>query len=79
MMPCKNVCGRPEYQRPGERRRSGGMHYADGWKRCIPCRTMLRHDGLWCPCCGKRLRTRPRQARAKRRWLESTAVAAAEP
>lgn len=29
-------------------------------KRCQSCELFIIHVGLWCPCCGQRLRTKPR-------------------
>ena len=36
-----------------------------GQKRCQICETFLKWDGIWCPCCGYRLRTRPRNMKYK--------------
>ena len=35
-------------------------HYANGHKRCQQCGIFIKWDGLRCPCCGYKLRTRPR-------------------
>lgn len=45
--------------------------YKTGAKRCQSCGIMLKYDGIWCPCCGQKLRTRarnPRQAREVKRY-----------
>ena len=34
--------------------------YATGQKRCQICEIFIKWDGLWCPCCGCRLRIGPR-------------------
>ena len=34
----------------------GGPTYADGRKTCMSCRISIKYDGLYCPCCGTRLR-----------------------
>jgi hypothetical protein len=39
--------------------------YSTGQKRCQVCEIFLKWDGLWCPCCGYRLRTRPRNSKFK--------------
>lgn len=39
--------------------------YLGGQKRCQICEIFLGWDGLWCPCCGYRLRTRPRNSKFK--------------
>jgi tRNA(Ile2) C34 agmatinyltransferase TiaS len=30
----------------------------------------LKWDGLWCPCCGYRLRTRPRNSKRTRKEID---------
>lgn len=46
-----------------------GARYIAGLKRCQICDLFLNYDGLYCPCCHFRLRTKPRlgEARAKLR------------
>ncbi len=39
--------------------------YAAGQKRCQTCDIFLHWNNLWCPCCGVRLRIRPRQTKYK--------------
>ena len=34
-------------------------------RRCQVCEIFLKWNGLWCPCCGYRLRTRPRNSKFK--------------
>ncbi|MDQ4101194.1 MAG: hypothetical protein M3115_03285, partial [Thermoproteota archaeon] len=36
-----------------------------GQKRCQICEIFIKWDGLWCPCCGYRLRTKPRNLKYK--------------
>jgi hypothetical protein len=43
----------------------GSGRYSTGQKRCQVCEIFLKWDGLWCPCCGYRLRTRPRNLKYK--------------
>ena len=54
-MTCKDICIRHKAQKP-----VGSGRYAIGQKRCQICEIFLKWDGLWCPCCGYRLRTKPR-------------------
>ena len=49
-MPCKGICIRHK----------GSRGYAAGNKRCQRCEIFIKWDGLWCPCCGYRLRNGPR-------------------
>ncbi|HZC20317.1 MAG TPA: hypothetical protein VE223_01595, partial [Nitrososphaeraceae archaeon] len=39
--------------------------YVSGQKRCQICEIFIKWDGLWCPCCGYRLRTKPRNLKYK--------------
>ena len=54
-MICKGICIRHKAYKPY---RSG--RYANGQKRCQICDLFIKWDGLWCPCCGCRLRIGPR-------------------
>ena len=67
-MVCKGICVRHKALKP-----VGFGRYSTGQKRCQICETFLKWDGLWCPCCGYRLRTRPRNLKLKtelRAWEE---------
>jgi predicted amidophosphoribosyltransferase len=57
-MSCKGVC---------IRHKAVSNHYATGQKRCQVCEIFIKWDGLFCPCCGSKLRTRPRNIKFKRR------------
>src|SRR5215831_16177866 len=59
-MACKGICVRHQTQKPF---RTG--RYSIGQKRCQLCDIFLKWDGLWCPCCGIRLRTKPRNLKYK--------------
>jgi hypothetical protein len=59
-MTCKGICIRHKAQKP-----VGTGRYSTGQKRCQMCELFLRWEGLWCPCCGYRLRTRPRNLKYK--------------
>jgi len=54
-MTCKGICIRHKAHRPAI-----GNRYSTGQKRCQICEIFINWDGLWCPCCGYRLRMRPR-------------------
>ena len=49
-MPCKGVCIRHK----------ASSRYATGQKRCQVCELFVKWNGLSCPCCGYKLRTKPR-------------------
>ncbi|MCV0431376.1 hypothetical protein [Nitrosopumilus sp.] len=46
---------------------SGKGRYVEGQKRCPQCEVFILWDGLWCPCCGRLLRTKPRAKKLKRK------------
>ena len=61
-MVCKGICVRHKALKP----KSPGIgRYSTGQKRCQGCELFLRWDGFWCPCCGYRLRTGPRNTKFK--------------
>ena len=57
-MGCKGICKRYKAQKP-----VGSGRYANGQKRCQICELFIIWDRPWCPCCGYKLRTRPRNLR----------------
>ena len=59
-MTCKGICIRHKAQKP-----TGIGRYSSGQKRCQICEIFLNWNGLWCPCCSYRLRSRPRNVRFK--------------
>ncbi len=81
-MTCKGICTRYKAQKP-----VGTGRYASGQKRCQICEIFIKWEGLWCPCCGYRLRTKPRNLKYKAKLrarveadsqLEAVAVKVAE-
>ena len=42
-----------------------GGRYEQGQKRCPECELFIVWEGLWCPCCGRLLRTKPRARKLK--------------
>ena len=43
--------------------------YASGQKRCNVCEIFLNWDGFFCPCCGMRLRTRPKISKYRQTYI----------
>ena len=75
-MTCKGICTRYKAQKP-----VGTGRYASGQRRCQICEIFSKWEGLWCPCCGYRLRTKPRNLKYKaklRARVEADAVEAKE-
>ena len=63
-MTCKGICTtNPEYK--ANKPPAGTGRYASGQRRCQVCQIFIKWDGLWCPCCGYRLRTNPRKGAYK--------------
>ena len=55
-MPCSGICGRHKAPKP-----PGHMgRYASGQKRCQICEVFIMWPDMYCPCCGYRLRSKPR-------------------
>src|SRR3989344_3441351 len=81
-MTCKGICSRYKAQKP-----VGTGRYASGQRRCQICEIFIKWEGLWCPCCGYRLRTKPRnlkykaklRARVEADSIEAKAIAETQP
>ncbi|MDH3278475.1 MAG: hypothetical protein OEM21_10305, partial [Nitrosopumilus sp.] len=81
-MTCKGICVRYKAQKP-----VGTGRYASGQRRCQICEIFIKWEGLWCPCCGYRLRTKPRnlkykaklRARVEADSIEAKAIAGEQP
>ena len=54
-MTCKGICTRHK----------ASSRYGTGHKRCKSCDVFIKWDGLCCPCCGYKLRTRPTNIKLK--------------
>jgi hypothetical protein len=59
-MTCKGICQRHKASRP-----KTGKRYLIGQKRCQGCEIFIDWQGIWCPCCGYRLRVNPRHSKFK--------------
>jgi len=66
-MTCKGVCIRYKAQKPTGVGPYAIGRYAIGQKRCQVCEIFIEWEGVWCPCCGYRLRTKPRNLKYKER------------
>ena len=52
----------------------GRAQYKDGYKRCKECTVFLKYEGIFCPCCGCRLKRKPITAFRKRMYDEAMGV-----
>jgi hypothetical protein len=48
----------------------GAGRYESGQRCCQICEIFMQWNGLWCPCCGYRLRTKPRNLKYKAKLRE---------
>jgi predicted amidophosphoribosyltransferase len=69
-MACKGTCSRYKAQKPMWE----WGRYASGQRRCQICEMFIEWDGLWCPCCGYRLRSKPRNSKYKAKLRQDTWV-----
>ena len=54
-MACCGICTRYET-------RIAHTHsYTMGYKYCRICTIFIKHEGAFCPCCNRRLKTKPRR------------------
>jgi hypothetical protein len=67
-MTCKGICTRYKAQKPIWE----WGRYASGQKRCQICGMFIEWDGLWCPCCGYRLRLKPRSSKCRAKLRQDT-------
>ncbi len=63
-MVCKGICHRYKAKTAANQPR-----YANGQKRCSVCEIFLNWDSFWCPCCGVRLRNKPKDGERKRKII----------
>ena len=64
ILACRGFCVKYKVDRPTD-----GLRYVAGQKRCNPCSVFIEWDGLFCPCCGSKLRIKPKTSLQKRHIL----------
>jgi hypothetical protein len=65
IMTCKGICIRHRAQK----RFDSSARYVTGQKRCQVCEIFMKWNGPWCPCCGYRVRTKPRAPRKREKMI----------
>jgi len=68
-MSCRGVCNRWKANKPVYLGR-----YVNGQKRCQVCEAWLNYDGNNCPCCGIKLRTKPRSRDGKEVYAKGLVI-----
>ena len=63
---CKGICHRYKINKI-----NGLGRYSTGQKRCNECDIFIKWDGIFCPCCGCRLRLKPRSGKFKQKFFET--------
>lgn len=58
---CGGICQRYRATMPPNNQ----SRYQLGQKRCTMCGVFQDYEGMWCPCCGHRLRTHRRSGKYK--------------
>jgi hypothetical protein len=66
---CKGICSRHRAIKP-----TSGQRYTIGQKRCQVCQIFIKWEDIWCPCCGYRLRGKPRNGKFKELMLLHTMI-----
>ncbi len=64
-MVCKDIC--LKYKVSGV---FPNGRYTSGQKWCVICAIYIKWTGTWCPCCGYKLRTKPRSKKLKAKLKE---------
>jgi uncharacterized paraquat-inducible protein A len=65
IMACKGICENYKATKP-----YNSIRYDIGQKRCNMCDIFIEWEGIMCPCCGSKLRTRPRNTRHRIKLMQ---------
>ena len=65
-MACNGICEQFKAAKPN------GGRYENGQKRCQTCEIFVYHEGLYCPCCNRRLRGSSRYVKIKEKAVVIT-------
>ena len=63
---CKGVCTNSEY----ETKKTVRGKLREDYRRCSICCVFLKYEGIYCPCCGVRLKVSPRNNCARKRYYK---------
>ena len=63
---CKGVCTNSEY----ETKKTVRGKLREEYRRCSVCCVFLKYQGIYCPCCGVRLKVSPRNNCARKRYYK---------
>jgi len=63
---CKGICNKLTLKE----KCIGHRFYINGKKWCSVCDIFIKWDGLYCPCCRVKMRTRPESKKARLRFYK---------
>jgi len=66
IMTCRDMCTQYKALRPT----TGVGRYFSGQKRCQICDIFIKWEGFCCPCCGYKLRSKPKKLKYKNKLRE---------
>lgn len=64
---CKGTCTNPEY----ETKKTVRGPLREKYRKCSKCCVFLKYQGIFCPCCGVRLKHSPRNNCARKRYYKT--------
>ena len=64
---CKGVCINSQY----ETKKTVCGKLREEYRRCSVCCVFLKYQGIYCPCCGVRLKHSPRNNYARKRYYKA--------
>ena len=72
LLMCKGVCNQAVYEKKGTVR--VGMSEKETHKRCSICCVFIKWSGVFCPCCGVKLKMSPRNNKARTTYAKSNEI-----
>lgn len=63
---CKGVCTNSQY----ETKKTVRGKLREDYRRCSICCVFLKYEGIFCPCCGVRLKVSPRNNCSRKRYYK---------
>jgi len=64
---CKNIICKSDEYSPLKYVRNAAQK---GYRRCSKCCVYLKYQGIFCPCCGNRMKVSPHNHLARQRYRE---------
>lgn len=71
---CKGFCELESFEKNIAKRREYGKFYINGCGRCTACELFLKPGISKCPCCNRKVKTRPVHMAARRKLIEQLTI-----